>query len=98
MYGIYFAKLKKVTQPWHECLKGKELFVGEIDGSYNLLAVSGDRNWVENLCKYVYKNDKKMYEELGYESLESYIENCMLGNDGFGFDKDEIEIIEEVKE
>lgn len=93
--GIKKAKLKKVTQPWHKYLDGKTLVVEWLCEQFQLLNVIGEKDWIENLCKYVCENDKKLFNELGYESLNAYIEECKLGNDGFGFSKDEIEIVEE---
>lgn len=95
--SILKAKLKKATAGWHMYLEGKTLIVGEIDGSYNLLSIFGEKNGISNLYEFVYDNCKDLYKELGYKSLKDYIAECKIGNDGFGFDKDEIELLKEGK-
>ena len=52
----------------------------------------------EKICGYIYENDKESFEELEYDSLESWTEECELGNEGFGFNKDELEILEDGKQ
>ena len=91
--SIFIAKIKKVTYPWHEFLKDKILIVGELCKHYNLLGIKDDKDWVKNLCNYIYKNDKETFNDLGYQIIDEYISECKCGNDGFGFYKDEIEII-----
>lgn len=88
------AKLKKVTQTWQKYLESKTLVVGWLCKQFQLLGIIGEKDWIENICKYVYKNDRKAYDEIGYKSLDAWIEEVKLGNDGFGFDKDELEILE----
>lgn len=91
------AKLKKVTKPWQEYLKDKILIVGWLCKEFQLLGIIGEKDWIKNMCEYIYKNDKETYNEIGYKSLDAWIEECELGNDGFGFDKDELEILESDK-
>jgi len=94
--GIKKAKLKKATKSWQGYLKDKILIVGELFNGYNLIGILGEKDF-SGLCKYAYENDKAVFDELGYETLNAWIEECELGNDGFGFSKDGIEILEEWK-
>lgn len=93
--GIKKAKLKKAFNPWHEYLKDKILIVGKMFDDYNLIGIVGEKKGIKNLCNYCYENDKKAFEQSGYDNLMNWIEECELGNDGFGFSKDELEILDE---
>lgn len=93
--GIKKAKLKKFTYPWQQYFKNKTLIVGELFGDYTLLGIVDDKDCFKILCKYVYENDRETFNELGYDSLEAWIEEVELGNEGFGFKKDELEILED---
>lgn len=64
--------------------------IGEM---YSLLSIVGEKG-LKGLYKWCYENCRKDFDEMGYESLDDWIEECELGNDGFGFDKDEIELID----
>lgn len=89
------GKLKEATKPWQKYLINKTLLLMQFkNGSYDLILIEGEVD-LDSLCRYVWENDKLAKEEAGYESLEAFIEECELGNDGFGFDEDEIEIIYE---
>lgn len=93
--SIKKAKLKEATQPWQKYLMEKTLIVGWLCEQYTLLGIKDEKDWIKNLCQYIYDNDRKTYNEIGYKSLDIWIEECELGNDGFGFSEDEIEIVEE---
>jgi len=96
---IKLGKLKKVTLPWHEYLKEKRLLLFKLGEGYNLLSIVGEKG-IRGLCKWCYENNRKDFDDMGYESLDDWIEECELGNDGFGFGKDEIEELggmEEIK-
>lgn len=97
---IKVGKLKEIKRPWHKYLEGKTLILFELGGAYNLLAIKGEEQFgLKGLCKYSWENDIEAVNEEGYEKLEDFIEEVNFGNDGFGFDKDEIELcdIEEFK-
>ena len=90
---IKFGKLKKVKYPWHKYLEGRKLMLFTwSDSTYNLIGIYGENNGLDGLCEYVWKNDAKAAKEDGYKSLEEFKEDVYLGNNGFGFDKDEIEL------
>lgn len=88
---ISAGKLKEVKVPWQRYLKEKTLILFEFGGGYNLLAIKGE-DGLKDLCKYAWEYDPETVEESGYESLENFIEDVNLGNDGFGFKKNEIEL------
>lgn len=94
---LFKGKLKQVTKPWQKYLEGKVLLLFKFnEEAFNLiLAHDEEGNTIENLCKYIFENDRETYDKLGYESLNAWMEECKLGNDGFGFTKDEIEILED---
>lgn len=94
---IKLGKLKKATLPWHECLKDKKLVLFEMSEGYNLLSIAGEEG-IKGLCKWCYENNRKDFDEMGYESLDDWIEECELGNDGFGFEKNEIEELGGIEE
>lgn len=87
---LKLGKLKEVALPWHEYLKEKKLLLFKLGEGYSLLSIVGEKG-LRGLCKWYYENDKKGFDEMGYESLNDWIEECELGNDGFGLDKGEIE-------
>ncbi|APM41373.1 hypothetical protein [Clostridium kluyveri] len=91
---IKMGKLKKVTEPWHGYLKDKKLIVFKIGTGYNLISIDGEKGEknLEGLCKYAWENDPETTQESGYDCVEDFIEEVNLGNDGFGFNEDEIEI------
>lgn len=91
--SIKTGKLKEVKATWQKYLEGKTLILFEFGGDYNLLAIKGEKG-LKGLCEYEWQNDVKSLQEEGYESLREYTEEVNLGNDGFGFDKDEIELID----
>lgn len=88
--GVVKAKITEVKRPFHNFLIAKTLLLGEILGTYNLLGIKGYS--LSDLCKWVWENDRDIVEE--YETLEEYIEEVNFGNDGFGFEKEEIEILD----
>lgn len=88
---ISTGKLKEVKMPWQRYLEGKTLILFEFEDRYNLLAIKGEKG-LDGLCKYAWEYDSETAEESGYESLENFIEDVNLGNDGFGFKKNEIEL------
>lgn len=89
---IKMGKLKKVTLPWHKYLWNRKLILFEMGIGYNLIGIMGENSGLDGLCKYEWENDPKMAQENGYEKLEDFIEEVNLGNDGFGFSEDEIEL------
>lgn len=91
--SILKGRVKQNGLPWQKYLEGKELLLFKTGEGYNLISIKEEVNGIENLCKYIYENERDSYYECGYESLDDFIEECKLGNDGFGFDKDEIELI-----
>lgn len=91
-FGISKAKIKEPKNKWHEYLTGKQLIVGELGGSYNLLGFDGTEEEYKELCKIAWENEPE--EEHQYDTLESFTAEVLEGNDGFGFTADEIELIE----
>lgn len=93
---IKIGKLKKITLPWHEYLKDKKLIVFKFGTGYNLIGIIGENKGLDGLCNYTWENDPETVKESGYDytkdSVEDFMEEVYLGNDGFGFNKDEIEI------
>ena len=89
------GKLIDAKLPFHNYLKDKELILGKVFEQWTLLGIYNDEGGFKKLCKWVWENDKPSCE--GYEKLEDFIKEVNLGNDGFGFDLDEIEIIESRK-
>ena len=94
---IKAGKLKEAKEPWHKYLKGKTLLLFDLFGRYSLTGILYGKyksEKLESLCKYVWENCKEEMEEEGYEKVEDFIEEVNLGNDGFAFDKDEIELLD----
>ncbi|OZV10770.1 hypothetical protein CIW83_18295 [Tissierella sp. P1] len=95
MFRIVKGKLKKATHEWQEYLLNKELLLCTgLENTLNLLAI--DEKDLNEYCNYLW--DKNYFVREEYERLEWLIEDIELGNYGFGFDVDEIEIIEIIKE
>ena len=86
---ISAGKLKATKRPWHKYLEGKILILFEFGGAYNLLAIKDEKS-LKGLCKYAWEHDEENSKE--YDCLDDFIGEVELGNDGFGFDKDEIEL------
>ena len=85
------GKLVNYDKPYKEYLRNKILLLGNIFGQYELLAISGE-DGLKGLCEYVWNNDEAARGE--YETLEGFTEEVELGNDGFGFDYEEIERVD----
>lgn len=86
------GKLKKASKPWQKYLINKTLMLMQFNnGSYDLILIEGESG-LDGLCKYAWENDADSRKKTGYESLEAFIEECNLANDGFGFEKEDIEI------
>jgi hypothetical protein len=95
MFKIMKGKLKKATHEWQEYLLEKELLLCTgLGNTLNLLAI--DERGLDEFCELLwYKN---MFVKEDYGSLKDLIEDIKLGNYGFGFCIDEIEVIETIKE
>lgn len=91
---VKIGRLKKVIMPWHQHLKDKNLILFEFGTGYNLIGIIGENNGLDELCNYTWENDPETVKESGYDytkdSVEDFMEEVKMGNDGFGFDKDEI--------
>lgn len=88
------AKIKTSKNKWQEYLADKVLIVGEIGGHYSFLGFEGQEEDYKELCRIAWYSLPK--EERPYEHLGNFIDEVLLGNDGFGFDAEEIEIIERI--
>lgn len=96
---IYFkiakGKLKQVNseRPWQKYLIGKVMILcTNIGGGWEIAGIEGESD-SNGLCRYAWETEP----EHEYESLEDFQEEVAMGNDGFGLDLDEVEIIEEFK-
>ncbi len=87
--GLYKAKLIKQTKAWHKHLENNVLLVGKLFDSYKLINFNGDFN---TLCKTEWKNEL----EHQYDTLSIFQQEVALGNDGFWFEPDELEITSEL--
>lgn len=85
---LVVGKLKEVKEDWHEYLKDRELVLFNLFGQWSLMSIKNE-NGLGGLCEMIWENEK----EHDYCSLEGWKEDVELGNAGFGFDYDEIEII-----
>lgn len=95
MFKIMKGKLKKATHEWQEYLLEKELLLCTgLGNTLNLLAI--DEKDLNEYCNYLWDNNHFVREDYG--SLEVLLEDIELGNYGFGFDVDEIEVTETIKE
>jgi hypothetical protein len=93
IFKIVKAKLVKPDSEkfWHEYLIEKEftLCSSVAEGFWNLIGISGEEKCNEFL-KWVWKNEI----EHEYETFEDMKGEIDCGNDGFGFESNEIEVIE----
>lgn len=94
MIKVMKGKIKKPSNSWEEYLNGKTLILctGLVE-TLNLLGIEGEEE-LDDLCEHVWN----AHEEQGHYTLEDFKEAVKLGNDGFGFDKNNIEIIEVLSE
>jgi hypothetical protein len=94
IFKIIKGNLKQVNveRPWQNYLVGKELILAtQWCGGWALLAISGEKTLYE-FCKYAWEAEPDQEHE--YETYKSMYEDIVDGNYGFGFDEDEIEVIE----
>lgn len=91
MFKIIKARLKAATEEWQQYLVGKELLLYTTIRSYwALVGIEGEED-LTDFCKSVWEKE----EEHEYESLNGFIADVNMGNCGFDFSVEEIEIIEE---
>ncbi|WP_024833812.1 hypothetical protein [Ruminiclostridium josui] len=76
---------------WQNYLIGKTLTLcsSVMEGCWNLVGIDGEEK-CKDFLKWVWDHEK----EHDYESFEDMQEEMDCGNDGFGFEPDEIEVIE----
>ena len=86
------AKIKTPKNEWQKFLADKVMIVGEIGGHYSFLGFDGTEDEYRELCKIAW--DSVPEEEHEYDCLEDFTNEVLQGSDGFGFDAEEIEIIE----
>lgn len=84
------GKLKNIIKPWHKYLEDKIMLLISMFGIWNLIVIEGEED-LNGLCEYAWNNDPEAKAE--YDTLKGWQEEVENGNDGFGFDYDEIEII-----
>lgn len=94
VFEIIKGKLKKAEHEWQEYLLGKELLLCTgLNNTVKLLAI--EEMEIIFFCKYLWDNNHFVRED--YVSLKELVEDVGLGNYGFGFDIDEIEITETIE-
>jgi len=96
IFKIVKGKLKLSALPnseqfWHNYLIGKTftLCSSLAEGCWNLIGIDGEEK-CSNFLKWVWNHEPKH----DYESFEDMTEEMDFGNDGFGFETEEIEVIE----
>jgi hypothetical protein len=93
VFKIIKGKLKEVDpeNTWHEYLLGKTLSLcsSVAEGCWNLVGIDGEVQ-CEDFFKWFW--DKEQPAE--YESFEEMLDSMINGYDSFGFEADEIEVIE----
>lgn len=92
VFKIVKGKLKQVDpeREWHNWLLEKVLVLGSaFGGGWMLYGIEGEAEMLE-FYKYAWVTEPEPKE---YGSLEDMIEDIEMGNYGFGFDFNEIEVI-----
>lgn len=84
------GRLKQVNpkRPWHKYLEGKTLLIAKhpfVVNHWDLLKIFGEED-LSDLCRYAWEVES----EHKYDCVEDFIEDVKDGNNGFGFDTDEI--------
>lgn len=96
LFKVIKGTLKEVKLPWHKYLEGKTLIlITWLDNTWCLAAIEGE-DGLSGLCKYEWQYEEENGIEHEYYELTDFIESVKDSNDGFGFEHDEIQIIEEV--
>lgn len=90
MFQVIKGKLKQAKEGWQKYLEGKTLVLcTSISGRWALCAIEGEEN-LDGMCKFVWGIEL----EHDYETLEDMQEDVSLGNYGFAFETDEIEVLQ----
>jgi hypothetical protein len=90
-FKIVKGKLKSADskREWQKYLIGKEMLLcSSISDGWNIIGIEGEPD-LNGLCSYAWETEP----EHEYDNLSDFQEEVSMGNDGFGLDFDEVEIV-----